>query len=422
MALSGGQRIGKGPALPGEEVSASETDALDPFILTYLGMACAWGAIPVALRRTTFKHFHLGTQAMAADHWDEALEHFDLFLDQLRSRRPNRSILFLGGFQQDPKAMTLINMGVCELRRARPQVAEVYFQQASITQPDYALAHFNLGISHLAANQQLKAAHCFREAERRGYRRRRLNKGFGVIASAARNVLGLSDRSAAYTSLGSVYSQCGLHEEAIRCFRRAKANSEPGASAGLGCCLLQLGRLEEAAREARWCEAREANWTNTQLFLLAYYSMKGDFERALQHCALAGQLGGDPGWAIANTAETLMVAGRWDEADATAREALRAQSESPTAHGVLAQLAVRSQQWSTALQHADLGLESAQTGHLLEARAFALQGLGRRDEAIEAFATFLDYVDLLKPLECDLEYRTTLARQMVEELRRGGAQ
>lgn len=390
---------------------------MDPLFLTYLGMACAWGAIPLALRRTTFKHFHLGTRAMSADRWDEALEHFDRFLDQIRAHRPARPLLVLGGFQQDPKAMALINMGVCELRKSRAQVATVYFQQAALTEPEYALAHFNLGIGFLAANLQLEAARAFQEAERRGYGRSKLNKGFGAIASAVRATLGQSERLASLTSLGMVYSQCGLVDEALRCYRQARSRFEPGASAGLGCCLLQMGHLEEAAKEASWCEKREPNSTSSQLFLLAYWSMKGDFERALHHCDLAGQLGGDPAWAIANTAETLMVAGLWRQAEEKAVEVIGFQPQSPTAHGVLAQLAVRSRQWDAALTHADIGLASAQTGHLLEARAFALKGLGRPDKALTAFATFLDYVSVLKPLECDLEYRTTLARQMVEELR-----
>ena len=312
------------------------------------------------------------------------------------------------------EALAYTHLGVCAMNLDDERSAKRYLERAVKVDPALASAHFNLGLLYLKQKDRLGAARSLHQAKATGLLE------VDCDASLARMLRGsgLTSSGSITTVMAGLYAYHGMVSDAARCYGHAVTLSEPGALEGWILSMLRLGRADEVSSEIEHLLETSAHEIATHTLASVYFCARADFERALGHEDQAIALSGrqDPN-AFSNKAETLLSAGRWREAEDTLASALELDPSHPPSHALLAQLRVREKDWSAALSHAETALAGDANGaHALEARAFSLHGLGRPAEAKVAFLTFLTIVQLLAPLEDNLEYRRSLATKMVAEL------
>jgi tetratricopeptide (TPR) repeat protein len=281
------------------------------------------------------------------------------------------------------------------------------------------MSHFEPGMIHSSRKDRLGAARCFHGARAAGL----VALDFDAeLARVARGVVRADPSAPGQTMvIARLYANHGMLADALRCYAYEVSRGQNGALHEWLSCMLRAGRAGEVAAEVQQLLELGGDQVGAHMLAAAYHRALGDFERALQHQDRSLAMHGEPHPVLlAGKAETLYVAGRWTDSEATARQALDLDPSNTDALAILACLKVREKVWNEALAYAEaaLAIDSCQ-GYALEARAFALQGLGRRAEAAVAFVTFVDLVELMAPAEDGLDYRKKLARQMIEELKEG---
>lgn len=381
------------------------------------------GSSPTLVTGYLRKEYRAGVEAMRKKQWEKAESHFRRFLD-LVQKRPwlkKANLLSLLGMEYNVEALTYCNLAMLALHREDQKMGRRYLELSVKSDPCLGLAHFRLGWLNYSATHPLASARCFRNARAFGISEEAFDHTVSLIVDqvleAQRSTEGQAS-TGRYVGMGQVYSHLGMMSDAARCYKHAVSRSEAGSLQGWITTLLRMGRPLEVQRDIAWLEQHEPDGEETHHLLAAYHCMLGDFEKALSHDDRVVARAADLGIALANKAETLLVAGRWIPAEETARRALEVGGENATAHAVLAQLAVREKRWADGLAHAETAAAlNLRIAWGVEAKAYCLYGLQRSQEALEAFVLFLDIAEFLSPFEANLELRMAQAWKMVEELR-----
>ena len=218
--------------------------------------------------------------------------------------------------------------------------------------------------------ERREAVRCFQEAKRLGYDLSRFDQVLNSLSQGLATIEGGDSGqpsgnnipSPSLLARASVLESIGLLEDSEQLLAQAAKNQEPGADLTRAFCLMRLGRLEEAK-------------------------------------AALDKLPADS------------TAGRLEEAKKALEDALDVESSSAPSKALLAQLALKEEKWETALALAEESLAMSESGWALEARAYALQALGKVEEATEAFESFLEFGEVVRPLEGDLGERLAMARR-----------
>ncbi|MCO7223531.1 tetratricopeptide repeat protein [Pleionea sp. CnH1-48] len=121
-------------------------------LLAIVGVALIPGRAQGILLREHFK----GRQLMTQGEYQEAKECFDNFSRKLSNKSWLKHTIWLGGFvyTKDIEAMTLNNIGVCNLELGDVENAREMFNGALEIDVDYPIPYFNLSIiSELDGNR-----------------------------------------------------------------------------------------------------------------------------------------------------------------------------------------------------------------------------------------------------------------------------
>jgi tetratricopeptide (TPR) repeat protein len=378
--------------------------------------------IPGRIQGHFYREFFRGRREMGAGNLDSALAHFTSFVEIVRRRSWTKRLIWLsfGVYTTDIEAMTYNNLGACYLEKGDLKQARTSLYQALEICPTYPIPFFNLALAYCLAGQRREAARSFRKAKQLGYDMGRVDQVLNSLGQRLADIEGYSGPVTQDAETGQAQSNltiqaflnfCGMLEEADLLLAQAERDGEPGAQSERASCLMRLGRFEEA-RPLLQNLSRLGDPTANSLWG-CYWACRGDYERALHHDDQAIAAETEPSAALlGNKAETLLLAGRLDGTEKTAREALDA-GPCQSAHAVLAQVAVKEERWEEALSYADASLDSGESALALEARGYALRGLGRTEDAVEAFKMFLDLGELIRPLEARLQDRMETVRDIL---------
>lgn len=146
------------------------------------------------------------------------------------------------------------------------------------------------------------------------------------------------------------------------------------------------------------------------------YGLRGEFERAVELFEQANQK--EPLATFeANVGEALYHLGRFDEAEAACKRAIKLDPDLGNSYAVLGLVSMARGDSQKALARAQLALEAnGDHGWALELKARALEALGRFDEAVDAYAAFVRVAETVLLMENDLERRAQTARERIRVL------
>lgn len=355
---------------------------------------------------------------MGVGEFDAALDHFSTFAENVRYRPWLKRLIWLsfGVYTTDIEAMTHNNLGACYLEKGEFTKSKTALYRALEICPTYPIPYFNLALLYGLTGERREAVRCFQEAKQLGYDLSRFDQVLNSLSQGLANIEGGDSgkpsgnniQSPSLLARASVLESIGLLEDSEQLLAQAAKNQEPGADLTRAFCLMRLGRLEEAKATLDKLPAdstAESAWG-------CYWAYRRDYEKAAEYEKKAIEKAQQPSSALhANLAETLFLAGRLEEAKKAAQDALEIESSSASAKALLAQIALREEDWDTALALSEESLAVSESGWGLEARAYALQALGKVEKATEAFESFLEFGEVVRPLEGDLGERLAAARK-----------
>lgn len=220
-------------------------------------------------------------------------------------------------------AIVLVEGAVSFHRLGAYDTAVGIWTDALRTQPDAALAHYNLGVALLEARRPEDAKAAFEETLRRD-----------------------PDHTKARDNLGLALSQLGRPDEAIGHFEAALARDPSDAAAlnNLAAALVRQGRAQDAVAHldralALQSEAPAAKIHVTYAKALLELGRPGD---ALDHLTRAVERDPDDADAQYSLGAALLAAGRPDAALPPLEAAVRLAPEDPEAHNNLANALLRT--------------------------------------------------------------------------------
>ena len=371
--------------------------------------------LPGRVQGYFYRDFFRGRREMGVGEFDAALDHFSTFAENVRSRPWLKRLIWLsfGVYTTDIEAMTHNNLGACYLEKGEITKSKTALYRALEICPTYPIPYFNLALLYGLTGERREAVRCFQEAKRLGYDLSRFDQVLNSLSQGLANIEGggsgqrSSIQSPSLLARASVLDSIGLLEDAEQLLTQAAKIGEPGANVTRALCLMRLGKLEEAKAALDKLpadNAADSAWG-------CYWAYVSDYEKALECEKRAIEKAENPSSALhANLAETLFLAGRLEEAGQAAQDALKIENSS-AAKALLAQIALQEEDWSTALALSEESLAVSESGWGLEARAYALQALGRVEEATETFESFFEFGEVVRPLEGDLEERLAMARK-----------
>jgi tetratricopeptide (TPR) repeat protein len=328
--------------------------------------------LPGRVQGYYYRDFFRGRREMGLGEFESALGHFTKFAEDVSNRPWLKRLIWLsfGVYTTDIEAMTHNNLGACYLEKGELTKSKTALYRALEICPTYPIPYFNLALLYGLTGERREAVRCFQEAKRRGYDLSRFDQVLNSLSQGLANIEGGDSgqpsgnniQSPSLLARASVLESIGLLEDSEQLLAQAAKNQEPGADLTRAFCLMRLGRLEEAK-------------------------------------AALDKLPADS------------TAGRLEEAKKALEDALDVESSSAPSKALLAQLALKEEKWETALALAEESLAMSESGWALEARAYALQALGKVEEATEAFESFLEFGEVVRPLEGDLGERLAMARR-----------
>ena len=350
---------------------------------------------------------------------DSALEHFTSFAQTLENRPWIKRLIWLsfGVYTTDIEAMTYNNLGACYLEKGEFTRAKTSLYHALEICPNYPIPYFNLALLYGLTRERREAVRCFQEAKRLGYDLSRFDQVLNSLSQGLANLEGHSGQNPAATAQtpslvarASVLESVRRLKDSEQLLAQAVQNQEPGAEVARASCLMRLGRLEEAKATLDKLPSHPMGLVTASVWG-CYWACLNNYEKALEYNRRCLEIAEEPSSRLhANTAETLLLLGRFEEAKSAAQTALEIENNS-TAKALLAQIALKEEDWDTALALSEKSLAVSETGWGLETRAHALQALGRVEEATEAFESFFEFGEVVRPLEGDLGERLAMARK-----------
>jgi tetratricopeptide (TPR) repeat protein len=301
-------------------------------------MACIGRAVQLRPGVPLF-HTNLGTACRSAGQFDEAVAHYREALrlrpdDAVAHANLGAALVDLGkpvealaaggealrlwsagGRVPPPAAAAACHNTLGNAHRAagRPQEAVAHYREAVRLQPDYALAHFNLGFTLVEQGRPAEAVGPCREVLRLYPDHAEAHNTLAAAlvelsqlepaAAHAREALRLRpDYAAACNNLGRAVQDQGRPEEAIAQYREALRLQPAFAVArnNLGTALMELQRLPEAVACFEECLRRNPEHADALTNLGAARLEQGRLDEALAHSREALRLNPDAPMACAS--------------------------------------------------------------------------------------------------------------------------
>ena len=128
--------------------------------------------VPGRLQGLFYRGFFQAAKSQRAGHPDEALSLYEDFLNDVRTHRWMKPLLWLAWtiYTTDVEAMTLNNMAACHLVMGDREACEDACQRALQLDPHYPLPHVTLATLCLLADDQPAAEEHLQQAAELGYR------------------------------------------------------------------------------------------------------------------------------------------------------------------------------------------------------------------------------------------------------------
>ena len=273
---------------------------------------------------------------------------------------------FSGLFKGDRQsAQQLVDRGIAAEEGGRPAEAVQCYRRAIAANPEFAPAHFNLGLLHLAGARYQEAEAAFRATLR-------LREGFPE----------------AWVALADALEEQGRDAEALEALNRAIAQRTDyeGALMNASVLLQKMGRLDEAEPSYRRViavapdsAAAHNNLGNVLHTLGRSAEAEACFRRSLE-------LAPDSAVAHSNLGNALRDLGRYAEAEASCRQALSRDPRLPEAHnhlGNVLQALGRASESAASLRQATTLKPAYRDAH--NSLGNTLKDLGRLEEAEMSF-------------------------------------
>ena len=355
---------------------------------------------------------------------DSALEHFTSFAETVECRPWIKRLIWLsfGVYTTDIEAMTHNNLGACYLEQGEFTKAKTSLYRALEICPTYPIPYFNLALVYGFTKERREAVRCFQEAKRLGYDMSRFDQVLNSLSQGLANIEGQSGRhfghmaqSPSLVARASVLESVGLLEDSDQLLAQAIQDGEPGSAVARAWCLMRLEKLEEARAILDKLPAEPTD-IGTNSAWGCYWACVENYDQAIEYERQCIEVAEEPSSILhSNLAESLLLAGRIEDAKKTAQDALEIGRNS-AADALLAQIALKEEKWELALSHSADSLAESESAWALEARAYALQALGKMEEATEAFESFLEFGAVVRPLEGDLGKRLAMATEALAKL------
>ncbi|MES9969026.1 MAG: tetratricopeptide repeat protein [Candidatus Thiodiazotropha sp.] len=108
----------------------------------------------------------------------EAITLFERFLADIRGKRWLKTLIWLAPslYTTKAEAMTLNNLGVCQLELGDFETAQAHFEHALSIDPKYPMPHYNLAILEMYQDRPESSERHLSEAVRLGFKRGSMDK------------------------------------------------------------------------------------------------------------------------------------------------------------------------------------------------------------------------------------------------------
>jgi tetratricopeptide (TPR) repeat protein len=129
--------------------------------------------VPGAIQGFFWHEFFLGRRLIRRGQLQEAMEHFQKFLNQVKTHPWLKKMIHLrwAAYTGDVEAMAWSNLGVIHINLGNVDAAESAFQMASETDPSYPIPYFNLSLIALIKDRDSEARQLWQKAYDFGYRK-----------------------------------------------------------------------------------------------------------------------------------------------------------------------------------------------------------------------------------------------------------
>jgi len=139
--------------------------------------------LPGIIQGFFWHDFFLGSRFVRRAKWDEAVIHFEKFLEHLKNHHWLKKMIFLrwSSYTSNVEAMAWSNIGVVQINRNQKDKAEQSFLNASKADPLYPVPYFNLAVIAQLKDDETAARTLWEKSQELGY-----NKGeFSQIVKLA---------------------------------------------------------------------------------------------------------------------------------------------------------------------------------------------------------------------------------------------
>lgn len=154
--------------------------------------------VPGRIQGWLWRDFFRGRRLLADGRPDEAVQHFERFLETLRRHPGRRRAIWLAGsaYTRDVEAMTWNNLGVARMLTERHDEAEKHFREALRVDPLYPLPHAGLADLAMRRNRPDEARRQAEQAVALGYAGGRIDRLLQSLGSGYARVLARPPRKA----------------------------------------------------------------------------------------------------------------------------------------------------------------------------------------------------------------------------------
>ena len=242
-------------------------------------------------------------------------------------------------------AESLYIAGVQQLWQENWAAALVYFQKAIAKNPQYAEAHYNLGVAYGILGRYEEEIGAYKQAIRikPDYNKAQYNLGvvYGSLGryqeaiEAFKQAIRIKpDDSKAHNNLGTAYSRLGRHEEAIEAIKQAIRINPDYAEAhcNLGVAYANLGHWEEAIEVYKQAIRIKPDDAEAHYNLGVAYGELGRHEEAMEAFKQAIRINPDYAEAHYNLGVTYGKLGRYEEEIKAYKQAIKIKPDDVEAH------------------------------------------------------------------------------------------
>lgn len=146
-----------------------------PLVALAVGVAFL---LPGRVQAILWRRFFRARRLLGEGRYEEAIDHFQAFLEQLERAPWLKSLVWLAGavYTRDIEVMSLNNIGAAQLQLGDWTQAADYLQRARDRDPDCPLPYWNLALLAQAQGDEATATRHLERAHELGYRRSSLDQ------------------------------------------------------------------------------------------------------------------------------------------------------------------------------------------------------------------------------------------------------